>query len=168
MHISRASLCSHTFYYRSLCFIHISIYSVLSSLGPLSKTNLTFSHLVSRGHCGLGEMGSSTECFYKVNCLQSMFIFSSGTCSKASPCSAPPSSPLSSPASLFSFHLCPRISAPGPKHHLQLPPNTGLPQSLLLADLATLWVWHILHSAFPNGWPLASPNCIFVNQCYFL
>ena len=103
----------------------------------------------------------------KVNCLQPMFIFSSGTCSKASPCSTPPSSPLSSPASLFSFHLRPRISAPGPKCHLQLPPSTGLPQSLLLADLATLWVWHILHPAFPNGWPLASPNCIFVNQCFF-
>ena len=96
-----------------------------------------------------------------------MFIFSSGTCSKASPCSTPPSSPLSSPASLFSFHIRPRISAPGPNRHLQLPPSTGLPQSLLLADLATLWVWHILHPAFPNGWPLASPNCIFVNQCFF-
>lgn len=84
--ISRASLFSNTFYYQSVTvfYTHICILTQsMSSLGPLSKTNLTFSHLVSRGHCELGEMGSSTECFYKVNCLYSMFIFSSGTYSKA-------------------------------------------------------------------------------------
>ena len=50
----------------SHCVLHTHLYTQsMLSLGPPSKTNLIFSYLVSRGHCGLGEMGSSLTAFTK-------------------------------------------------------------------------------------------------------
>lgn len=92
--------------------------------------------------------------------------FSSGAFSKAFPCSAPRSPPLSSSSSLLSLQLCSGTSPSRPRPHLYLRPNAGLPQSILPADPALFWVWHIRHRIFPNGWPLASPKLYFANHFF--